>query len=71
MLEHLKKHWSSWLIAVVTVALAGSIVWTSDAFQECMKESYYESSDYEPEKGVAQILPTLRWTKTCAGNFFK
>lgn len=36
-----------------------------------MNKSYYESSTYEPEKGVAQILATLRWTKVCTGEFLK
>ena len=36
-----------------------------------MNKSYYESSDHEPEKGVAQVFATLGWTKTCTGEFLK
>ena len=71
MLRHLKQHWRSWLIAFLCVAFACGIVFFSDAFQQCMNKSYYESSDYEPDKGIALILSTLGWTKTCAGSFFK
>jgi hypothetical protein len=68
---HLNKHWRSWFIAFVIAAVACGVVWFSDAFQQCMNKSNYESSDYEPEKGVAQIFATLRWTKVCTGEFLK
>jgi hypothetical protein len=71
MLDHLRKHSKLWFLAILTVAVAAAVVWFSDAFQQCMNESYYESTDYEPEKGIAQILTTLRWTKVCTGEFLK
>jgi hypothetical protein len=71
MLRQLKKHWRSWFLALLTVAVAGAVVWFSDAFQQCMNQSYYESADYEPEKGIPQVLVTLRWTKVCTGEFLK
>jgi hypothetical protein len=71
MICHLKIHWRSYLIALIGCAFACAIVIFSDAFQQCMNKSYYESSDYEPEKGIAQILTTLQWTKVCTGEFLK
>ena len=71
MLDHLRKHSRLWFLAILTVAVAAAVVWFSDAFQQCMNEFYYESTDYEPEKGIAQILTTLRWTKICTGEFLK
>ena len=71
MLGHLKKQWRSLTVALVCIVAAAFVVWLSDAFQQCMNKSYYESSDHEPEKGIAQILPTLGWTKTCTGQFLK
>lgn len=58
-------------ITLVCCVFACAVVFFSDAFQDCMKQYYYESSDYEPEKGVALIFSTIGWTKTCAGSFFK
>jgi len=66
-----KKHWRSLLITLLGIAIAFLIVLFSDAFQQCMNQSYYESSDYEPKKGVTQIIGTLGWTKTCTGKFLK
>lgn len=71
MLDHLKKHWRSWFLAILIVAVVAAIVLFSDAFQQCMNKSYYESSDYEPEKGVAKIFATFRLTKVCTGEFLK
>jgi hypothetical protein len=67
----MKKHWRSGFIIFLGIAIALLIVWFSDAFQQCMNQSYYESSDYEPEKGVAQLIATLGWSKTCGGNFLE
>lgn len=71
MINHLKKKWRSWIVAIACIVVAILIVWFSDAFHQCMKQSYYESADYEPEKGIAQIFATLGWTKTCTGAFLK
>jgi hypothetical protein len=71
MLSHLKKHGRSWFISLLAVAIACLTVWFSEAFQQCMNQSHYESSDYEPEKGVAQIITALGWGKTCSGYFLK
>ena len=71
MLSHLKAHWRSWLTGLICCVFAFAVVFFSDAFQQCMNKSYYESSDYEPEKGFALIFSTLGWTKTCAGEFLK
>jgi len=57
------------MVSLVVIAFCGIAIGT-DAFQQCMNHSYYESSDHEPEKGIAQILRTLGWSKTCAGEFF-
>ena len=59
MINHLKKKWRSWIVAIACIVVAILIVWFSDAFHQCMKQSYYESADYEPEKGIAQIFATL------------
>jgi hypothetical protein len=71
MFRHLKTHWRSWFVTIGFFAFACAIVIFSDAFQECINQSYYESSDYEPEKGIPLILGTLGWVKTCSGSFFK
>ena len=71
MLDHLKKHWRSWFLAFLIIVVAAGVVWFSDAFQQCMNKSYYESADYEPEKGIAQVFATLGWTKVCTGEFLK
>jgi hypothetical protein len=71
VINHLKKKWRSWIVAIACIVVAILIVWFSDAFHQCMKQSYYESADYEPEKGIAQIFATLGWTKTCTGAFLK
>jgi hypothetical protein len=36
-----------------------------------MDKSYYKNSAYEPEKGIAQIIGGLKWTKVCTGVFLK
>jgi hypothetical protein len=59
------------MIALLCVIIGALFVWLSDAFQQCMDKSYYESVDHEPEKGIAQVILTLGWTKTCAGEFLK
>jgi hypothetical protein len=71
MLKHLKNHWKSWAIAFLAIIIFCWVGFASEAFQQCIIKSYYESSDHEPEKGIAQILSTLRWTETCAGEFFR
>jgi len=71
MLGHLNKHWRSWLIAILIVIVAPAVVWFSDAFQQCMDKCYYESANYEPEKGIRQIFSTLGWAKTCTGQCLK
>jgi hypothetical protein len=50
------------------IAVAGLAVWLSDPFQQCMKESHYESSDFEPAKSASQTIITL---KVCTGRFLK
>jgi hypothetical protein len=71
MLTYLKKHWRSWIVFLLCVVFAALIVLFSDAFQQCINNTYSESTDYEPEKGVAQILTTLGWAKACTGQFLK
>jgi hypothetical protein len=71
MLEYLKRNRRLWAVALLGAAIAILVVWFSDAFQNCMDKSYYESSDYAPKKGVAQILAALGWARTCTGEFLK
>jgi hypothetical protein len=71
MLNHLRKHWRSRFVALLSIVVILSIVWFSNAFQDCIQKSYYESSDYEPEKGISQVIGALRWSKTCTGEFLK
>jgi hypothetical protein len=71
MLKHLKKHWRSWVVGSLIVTAFLVIAMTSDTFQECMNHRYYESSDYEPKKGITKIFILLGWTKTCAGEFLR
>jgi hypothetical protein len=71
MLKHLNEHWRSWLLVFVAIVVFCLIAISTNAFQECMKRAYYEGSDYEPEKGLAQIFQTLNWTKACAGDFLR
>lgn len=71
MLRYLRQQWRSCLIAFLCVAFAAIVVCFSDAFQQCMNKAYYESSDYEPPKGIAQILAALGWAKVCTGEFLK
>lgn len=69
MLRNLKKHWRSWFAVFLGISVILLIVWFSDSFQQCINKSYKESSDYESKKGIAQIISTLGWAKTCAGQF--
>ena len=64
-----RRHWISWVVALLAIAVA--LVWSSNAFQQCMNKSYYESSDYEPEKGLPKLFATLKWAKACTGGFLK
>ena len=71
MLHHLKQNWRSWFIAFLCVVFAATVVCLSDAFQQCMNQSYYAGPYYEPPKGIAQIVATLGWSKVCTGKFLK
>jgi hypothetical protein len=69
MLEHLRKHWRSWVLIALCFFVLCLVAAETDVFQECMNHSYYESSDHEPPKGFAVIISQLGWTQRCGGEF--
>src|SRR6185437_6905935 len=71
MLDHLKRHWRSWLIGSIIILFFTGVVIFSDAFQQCINKPDYESADHEPKKGISQVISPLGWTETCAGEFLK
>jgi hypothetical protein len=64
-------HWRAYALSLVVALVSVWIILSSEAFQECVNKSYYESADKEPEKGVSLFLSWIEWRKACTGTFLK